>query len=90
VTGDAMAGRISGIKLFSRPILFINCTNPNAVTWVGIIMIIRINVKIAVFPVKLYACIAYAVITEKYVHNRAVSAEIIKEFFIPDIIGSVP
>jgi hypothetical protein len=53
-------------------------------------MIIRINVKIAVFPVKLYACIAYAVITEKYVHNRAVSAEIIKEFFIPDIIGSVP
>jgi hypothetical protein len=63
--GAAIDGIIKGIKLSIRSIFLTRLTNPNAETWLGTIIIIRINVKMAFLPLKLYACMAYAVIVEK-------------------------
>ena len=61
--------------------------NPSAETCVGIIMIARMNVKIAFLPLKSYEWIAYAVMTEKYVHRAAVQAEMMTELRRPESIG---
>ena len=49
---------ISGMKLSIRCILVIKRMNPSAETCVGIIMIARMNVKIAFLPLKSYEWIA--------------------------------
>ena len=48
-----------------RCIFPISWIKPRAVTCVGIIMMARIKVKIAFFPLNSYAWMAYAVIVEK-------------------------
>jgi len=51
--GAAMLGRISGIKLFFRPILVMSCKKPRADTCVGMVMISRIMANAAFLNLKL-------------------------------------
>ena len=51
--GAAMLGTISGMKLFFRPILEINCRKPSADTCVGMVMMSRIRAKAAFLNLKL-------------------------------------
>ena len=51
--GAAMLGRISGIKLFFRPILVMSCKKPRADTCVGMVIISRIMANAAFLNLKL-------------------------------------
>ena len=50
--GAAMLGRISGTKLFFRPILVMSCKKPRADTCVGMDIMSRIKVSARFFSLK--------------------------------------
>ena len=66
-----------------------NLTNPSAVTCVGIIITISMKVEMNFLALNSYACMAYAVIVEKYTHSTALQAATKRLLSIPLMTGSV-
>ena len=89
MTGEAIVGTISGINESISPMPVTNLTNPRAVTCVGIIITISIKVEMNFFALNSYACMAYAVIVEKYTHSTALQAATKRLLNIPLMTGSV-
>ena len=89
MTGEAIVGTISGINESISPMPVTNLTNPSAVTCVGIIITIRMKVEMNFLALNSYACMAYAVIVEKYTHSTALQAATKRLLNIPLMTGSV-